>query len=58
MYIHVKSETNVRPKNDVDADATGHPQWNDETERDKAAARAMVEYEDRQRRRGEGRAKL
>ena len=35
MYIHVKSgrETNVRPKNDVDADATGHPQWNDETER-------------------------
>ena len=34
-YVHVKSgrETNVRPKNDVDADATGHPQWNDETER-------------------------
>ena len=23
----------MRPKNDVDADATGHPQWNDETER-------------------------
>ena len=35
----------------------GHP-WGDETERDKAAARAVVEYEDRQRRRGEGRAKL
>ena len=35
MYIHVKSgrETNVRPQNDVDVDATGHPQWNDEYER-------------------------
>ncbi len=44
MYIHVKSgrETNVRPKNDVDADATGHPQWNDETERRRRSRRSTA----------------
>ena len=42
MYIHVKSgrETNLRPKNDVDADATGHPQWNDATERRRSTTKS------------------
>ena len=41
-YVHVKSgrETNVRPKNDVDADATGHPQWNDATERRRSTTKS------------------